>query len=261
MHENSVNPKEDFKKLQQKVEDYKEILTALKNEQVKEEVQYFTEQLSKIEKQIETTDHQQNLKMQKQEEEITSLSTQVASLHETVLELTEKLAATLEVVHQDQDPSRQTKERPNSSMAKVPSFKQLQNLSIEAQSVEKREPVNSKPISPKNRLARPTITSQKGRPNFNKPSAEKKFSVKLASMNDFSLPPSVTNNDATLLKLSDRLKEEEIHDTEKTSNKETTPSAPKQLDSEQLIDSPAQMVEASSQKNIPSSFLNLFRKK
>lgn len=258
MHENPVSATEDFKKLQQKVKEYKEILATLKNEHSKGEQQYFTEQVAKLEKQIETTHQEQNLKIQKQEEEMTILSTQVTSLHETVLELTEKLAAALETVHQNQGPSRKTKERPNSSIAKMPSFKQLQNLSIESQSIEKNEPVNNKQIRPKNRPSRP---NQKGRSDFNKPSAEKKFSVKLASMSDFSLPHSVTNHDATHLKTNDTLNKEASQDTEKTSNQEARSPKDDQLDNEQAIDSPAQMVEPSSQNNISSSFLNFFRKK
>lgn len=272
MHKNPINSKEDFKKLQQKVEEYKAILTSLKNEPAKEEEEYRTAQLSEIEKQIETTHQEQNLKMQKQQEEIEILSTQVASLHERVFTLTEKLSSTLEELHQGQGPSQKTKEGPtlhkHSSIAKTPSFKQLRNLSIESQSLEKHEPGNRQQIIPHNRLPRPKLPSQKEGSNLNQPSAEKKFSVKLASMNDVSLPPAVTNNDAAPSKINDRLKKEAIHDLEKNSHQKATPAAPKQvtkappLDSEQPTDSPAQMIEPSSQKTIiPSSLISFFRKK
>lgn len=291
MNEDHVNSRQDLEKLQQKVDDYKKILTTLKNESSIDERNHFKEQISMMKKLMETTHHEQNTKIQKYEEEISILSTQLDSLNHTVLELTEKIESVMNTVNQDKPPSRTTEAftflDKSSSMPEIPSFKQLQNLLSKPQSIEqdtaeleKDEPTmtpqqaDNRKKSIQNSPFPPALTpkkvSQKAMPNLNKPSAEKKFSVKLPSMNDLPLANSLMSNDSTHLKVNDTLNKQainEIEAVEEISNKEVTVPEHKHLSedhqpkNEQRINPSAQIVEPPSKNNMSSSLLNFFRKK
>lgn len=278
MDEANLNSMQDIKKLQQKVKDYKDTLTTLKNGYPTDELNHLQEKFNATEKLIEGMRESQNSTFEKHENDISTLAEQLGALNQTIFALTEKISSIIETAHHNESALEVKEEsittKSHSSTSDFPSFKKLQKLLTEPYLIEsnhselkqagiEQKIENNKKTIQINRFSNtsPAIPSfktvQKGTHHLNKPTTQRKFSVKLNSTNIPPLSNSFSEHE-NFESLTNVTKDLESPNIPPAENVNTTVST-----TEPLIEKTPEEaeIETSPTAKEGMSLLNFFRKK
>lgn len=257
MKDLDVNHIENIENLQQKIELYKETLNALKNHDATDELNRLNMKINDTKQSMKAMNHQQEIELKKYAYEVSMLTEQLDTLNQTVHELIEKVSTIIEEKNQIQPKTkRPTTQTPATPASNIPSFQQLQQLLADTPliesplpetNVEKERPIrreiqnNRFPIS--SQINNSKAKSRQSMHNFNKPSAQKKFSVTLDSTNVSPLQTEIKSHPIPEEPpiVESFIEEEELFKEEPVQEpiQEPVPTQPKEA----------------------SSFLNFFRKK
>lgn len=177
MEETNLNDLENIEHLKKKIEEYQLFLTTLQQENSGDELHRLTEKIITLEHSLENLQNKFHTEIKKYEDEMANHATQVEALNQTIYHLTEQFSAVM-----------QEKSEPNpkkeSSKVQQPFAKPNDTLHIErsAESFQKNNFFQSQFAKNQSTVTNPAL------PDFNKPSTQKKFSVKLTTNNAASTP-------------------------------------------------------------------------
>lgn len=189
MKDQDVNHIENIEDLQKKIEYYKETLHALNNQDTTDELNRLNMKINDIEQSITEVYQQQKIELEKYVMEVSMLTEQLNTLHQTVYELTEKVSTFIEEKSQMESKTKHSTQ-PSTPTTSIPSFQQLQQLLTDAPPIEHAPPKRNETKEIQNnhfpiasQINKPNTRSRQSMHHLNRPSAQKKFSVTLDSAN------------------------------------------------------------------------------